>query len=122
MVGTIMIPIIPICIGIPEVPIAGALVWDLDTLDGGWDSPMEWVMADITEWVTADIMADITLIMDMVDITAVITPIMVMVDVTPAMVMADTPAMDTPAMARLPPTVMAGWIADNLTDIPGQPT
>lgn len=118
MVGTITIPTTPICIGIQEVPIAGASVWDLDMADLEWVSPTEIPIVHIT--VMVDITADTTPTMDMVDIMADITPIMVMADVA-ATVMADTLAMDTPAMVSLMVTVMEGWIADSLMDTQGLP-
>lgn len=73
MVGTITIPTIPICTFIPEVPIAGVSVWDLDTRDG--ECPSLLGMADIMV-----VMADITPTMVMAIPTMVmVIPTMVMV-------------------------------------------
>ena len=129
MVGTTMIPTTPICTFIPEVPIAGVSVWDLDTRDG--ECPSLLGMADIMADIMVD-MVDITPIMVMAIPTMVMAiPIMVMVvdageaiPTTEAPTGPDTTMVSTTdiitvvvATIMVIPPDTAGWIAGILLDI-----
>ena len=114
MVGTITIPTIPICPGIPGVHIAGVSAWDLDTRDGAWASVMEITIVHIMA--TADTTVVTTVVTtDATPTTEVPTGVDTTMDGMMDIITVQAVAMET--IVQIPTTVMDRWIADIHPDI-----